>query len=71
MFTPGTHAKAWGTYSDIRYSNYEKKDLEYSCKEKGSIVFYFYYENNDEFINTIIEKSGIKPEITDKAEKLV
>ena len=63
--------KVWGTYSDIRYSNYEKRDLEYSYKEKGSIVFYFYYENNDEFINTIIEKSGIKPEITDKAEKLV
>ena len=60
--------RVWGNIKDIRYFNYEKKDLDYSSYEKMGMTFYLYYENSDEFVKTLVEKSGVELEVIDCPE---
>ena len=60
--------RVWGNMRDTRYFNYEKKDLDYSRHQKRGTTFYLYYENNDEFIKTLVEKSGVELEVIDCPE---
>ena len=60
--------RVWGNIKDIRYFNYEKKDLDYSSYEKMGMTFYLYYEDSDEFVKTLVEKSGVELEVIDCPE---
>ena len=60
--------RVWGNMRDTRYFNYEKKDLDYSRHQKRGTTFYLYYENNDEFVKTLVEKSGVELEVIDCPE---
>ena len=60
--------RVWGNMRDTRYFNYEKKDLDYSRHQKRGTTFYLYYQNNDEFVKTLVEKSGVELEIIDCPE---
>ena len=60
--------RVWGNIKDIRYFNYEKKDLDYSRHQKRGTTFYLYYENSDEFVKTLVEKSGVELEVIDCPE---
>ncbi|WP_291631640.1 hypothetical protein [Clostridium sp.] len=60
--------RVWATIKDIRYLNYKKKDLDHSYSEKDRMAFYLYYENSDEFVKTLVEKSGVELEVIDCPE---
>ena len=60
--------RVWGNIKDIRYFNYKEKDLDYSSYEKMGMTFYLYYENSDEFVKTLVEKSGVELEVIDYPE---
>ena len=60
--------RVWATIKDTRYLNYEKKEIDYSYYEKGSLTFYLYYEDSDEFVKTLVEKSGVELEVIDCPE---
>ena len=60
--------RVWGNIKDIRYFNYKEKDLDYSSYEKMGMTFYLYYENSDEFVKTLVEKSGVELEVIDCPE---
>ena len=60
--------RVWATIKDTRYLNYKKKDLDHSYSEKDRMAFYLYYENSDEFVKTLVEKSGVELEVIDCPE---
>ena len=60
--------RVWATIKDRRYLNYKKKDLSHSYSEKDRMAFYLYYENSDEFVKTLVEKSGVELEVIDCPE---
>ena len=60
--------RVWGNMRDTRYFNYEKKDLDYSRHQKRGTTFYLYYESSDEFVKTLVEKSGVELEVIDCPE---
>ena len=60
--------RVWATIKDTRYLNYKKKDLFHSYSEKDRMAFYLYYENSDEFVKTLVDKSGVELEVIDCPE---
>ena len=60
--------RVWATIKDTRYLNYKKKDLFHSYSEKDRMAFYLYYKNSDEFVKTLVEKSGVELEVIDCPE---
>ncbi len=61
--------RLYANIKDTRYYDYEKRKKDYSFEEKGDMAFYLYYENSDEFLKILSEKSGIEIEIIDYPEE--
>ncbi|WP_035291650.1 hypothetical protein [Clostridium sp. KNHs214] len=61
--------RLYANIKDTRYDDYEKGEKDYSVKEKARMAFYLYYENSEEFVRTLSEKSGVEIEIRDYSEE--
>jgi len=54
----------------IVYSDYENDVVDYTKKHPNNTTLIdFYYENSEDFIKTLEEKSGIKVQVIDEVDE--
>jgi len=62
--------KIYGDMGLIVYSDYENEVIDHTKKHpNNTTVIDFYYENSEDFIKTLEEKSGIKVQVIDEIDE--